>query len=60
MDKVGPDIVAVEVHAGTAHMKRVVSTPGPADVLGFHFVIFRYSDIRFRPANIRFDKDQLT
>ena len=24
IDKVGPDIVAVEVHAGTAHMKRVV------------------------------------
>jgi hypothetical protein len=39
MDKVGPDIVAVKVHAGTAHMERVVRTPSPAEVRGCHCVI---------------------
>jgi hypothetical protein len=39
MDNVGPDIVTVEVHAGTAHMERVVRMPSPVGVLGFHSVI---------------------
>ena len=36
IDEPGPDIVAVEVHAGTAHVKRVVGGFEPAGVLGFH------------------------
>jgi len=39
MDKVGADIVAVKVHAGTAHVKRVEITPGPAGLLGLHGVL---------------------
>jgi hypothetical protein len=39
MDKIRPHIVAVEIHAGTAHMKRVVKTPDPAGVLWCHSVI---------------------
>ena len=44
MDKIDPDIVAVEVHAGAAHMKGVVGTSGWADVLGCHLTIFGYSN----------------
>ena len=44
MNKVDPHIVAVKVHAGSAHMKRVVSALSLARVLVPHSVIFCYSN----------------
>jgi hypothetical protein len=41
MDEVSPDVVAVNVHAGAAHVEGIVTTAGSTGILRGHGIIFR-------------------